>query len=68
MSPLGSFPVITTGNSANYMMVNDPAYNAIYTRNANAATIADVKSALKDANEYVARQHYVVSLLQPMHF
>ena len=46
-------------------MVNDPVFDAFYT-NALAATSVDaIKQIVKDANEYVARQHYAVALLQP---
>jgi len=55
----------TTGYSLNYLMVSDPVYDAFYTK-ANAATSIDgVKQVLRDANEYVVRQHWCVSLLEP---
>jgi ABC-type transport system substrate-binding protein len=54
------------GNVANYTMVNDPDFNAFYTKGMGATNIDTVLQTLKDVNLYVARQHYVTSLLQPM--
>jgi hypothetical protein len=33
-----------------------------------ATNIDEVKQVLKDANEYVARQHFAISLLEPMQY
>ena len=54
-----------TGDATNYYMVSDPVFDAFYNKVLNANNIDGVKQALKDANEYVARQHFLVSLLQP---
>ena len=32
------------------------------------SNLADIKQVVKDANDYAARQHFVVSLLQPMQY
>jgi hypothetical protein len=47
-------------------MISDPVCDAFYD-NAMAATSGDdMKKVMRDANEYVARQHYSISLLQAM--
>jgi hypothetical protein len=49
-------------------MVDDPVFNS-YQPNAIAATSEnELKQILKDANERIARQHYAISLLQPMQY
>ena len=54
-----------TGDATNYFMVSDPVFDAFYNKVLAANDINGVKQALKDANEYVARQHFSISLLQP---
>ena len=47
-------------------MVSDPVFDAFQTK-ATAATSEDqLKQILRDANEYIARQHFAISLLKPM--
>ena len=63
--PIRQLTRFSTGNANNYLMVSDPVYDAFYT-NAMAAANADaVKLIVRDANEYVARQHFTISLLAP---
>jgi ABC-type transport system substrate-binding protein len=50
---------------SNYTMVSDPTFDSFYTKAMATTNIDDVKKVLKDANEYVARQHYIISLLSP---
>jgi len=58
---LGQF---TTGSPNNFGMVNDPVWNAFQTQ-ALAATSTDAfKQVIENANEYVAEQHFAISLLQ----
>ena len=69
----GEAPILQLGQSipgspGNYMIVNNLVYEAYY-RNAMAATTLNaVRRALRDSNEYVARQHFVISLLTPMQY
>jgi ABC-type transport system substrate-binding protein len=58
----------SSDNSNNYQNVSDPVYDQFEAKGAAALTVPDVKQVLKDCNEYVARQHFVISLLQPMNF
>jgi ABC-type transport system substrate-binding protein len=54
------------GNTSNYIMVNDPTFDAFYKAGMAATTVDEMKKVLKDDNEYVARQHYAISLLSPV--
>jgi len=49
----------------NWAMVDDEGFNSFLPRAFKAASISDLKSVIRDANEYVARQHFSISLLQP---
>ena len=49
-------------------MVRDPVFDNFYNKAVATITEDQLKQVLRDANEYVARQHYVVSLLQPMEY
>jgi peptide/nickel transport system substrate-binding protein len=53
------------GYSNNYNMVSDPVFDAFYTNAIAATTVDAVKKIVKDANLYVAQQHFAVALLQP---
>jgi peptide/nickel transport system substrate-binding protein len=66
--PLRQLTRFQTGYSTNYFMVSDPVYDAFYTRAQVAAGIDIEKQAVKDANEYVARQHFAISLLEPVQY
>ena len=68
-APLSQTGTYWSQNTNGWAMVNDPNYDALNAK-AQAATssLADVKQALKDMNELVARQHYSVALLLPPSF
>jgi ABC-type transport system substrate-binding protein len=46
-------------------MTSDPTYDALYTQALAATSTDQVKQLLTQANQYVAQQHWVISLLQP---
>jgi hypothetical protein len=46
-------------------MVADPVYDAFYAKSQAATSVDGVKQVLRDANEYIARQHWSISLLEP---
>jgi len=50
----------------NWAMVDDPGFDAFMPRAMSAKTVDEMKKVMRDANEYVARQHFSISLLQPM--
>jgi peptide/nickel transport system substrate-binding protein len=56
------------GTSTNYMMVNDPVFNAFYPAALAASTSDAVKAIVQQANQYVAQQHFVISLIQYNNF
>jgi peptide/nickel transport system substrate-binding protein len=66
--PLRQLTRFQTGSSANFLMVSDPVYDGFYTKAMAATSVDQVKQVLKDANEYVARQHFAISLLEPMQY
>ena len=55
-------------SSSDYVMVDDPAYNVFQVQSLTASSLDQVKKLLRDQNEYVARQHWLISLLQPMSY
>ena len=64
--PLRQFNRFQVGQAGNMAMVNDPVFEAFYPKALAATSTGEIKKILRDANEYVARQHFVISLLQPM--
>jgi ABC-type transport system substrate-binding protein len=52
----------------NYMGINDPVYAAFHPKAWTVTSFDEIKKLLRDCNEHVARQHYLVSLLQPMEY
>ena len=58
---------LQTGHPTN-QMISDPVCDTLYPR-ALAATSADeAKQIYREANEYLARQHFSIYLLQPRYF
>jgi ABC-type oligopeptide transport system substrate-binding subunit len=57
-----------TGNASNYYGISDPAFDAFYPKALAATKVDDIKQVVRDANENVARQHYLITLLQPTAF
>jgi hypothetical protein len=49
-------------------MVSDTVFDAFYDNAAAATSETELKQVLKNANEYVARQHFAISLLQPREY
>jgi ABC-type transport system substrate-binding protein len=66
--PIRQLSRLHTGYSSNYLMVSDPVFDAFQPKAVAAATQDEVKQILRDANERIARQHYSISLLQPMQY
>jgi ABC-type transport system substrate-binding protein len=64
--PLRALNKFQTGYSLNYLMVSDPVFDAFYPKAMATTTVGDALQVLKDANEYVARQHLAISLVEPM--
>jgi peptide/nickel transport system substrate-binding protein len=66
--PLRQLTKFQTGGSSNDAMVNDPTFNAFYTQALAATSTSQVQSIVTTANQYVAQQHFVISLLQPYQY
>src|SRR5208283_1821985 len=65
-SPLRDLYRFRTGSPDNYGMVSDPVFDTLYEKARIATTLEEVLQIFRDANEYVARQHIAISVLQPM--
>ena len=66
--PIRQLERFRTGSAPNYMMVNDPVFDAFLPRAMAATNINDIKKVIRKANEYVARQHLAISLVQPLQY
>ena len=54
------------GGGNNWGMVDDAKYDAFLPQILAANTTEEMKKVMRNANEYVARQHFSIALLQPM--
>jgi peptide/nickel transport system substrate-binding protein len=64
--PIDQLSRLQVGSYNNYGMINDPVCTTFYTKAMSAEGPDEVLRILRDANAYVAKQHFSVSLLQPM--
>jgi len=68
INPIRDLSRLQVGQPADVAMVNDPIFNAFYNQALAATTTSQVKTILMNANQYVAQQHFVISLLDPTLF
>ena len=70
LGAVGSNPVnfLSRFGPGNYMGINDPVYAAFHPKAWEVSSFDEIKKLLRDCNEHVARQHYLISLLQPMEY
>jgi peptide/nickel transport system substrate-binding protein len=54
--------------SGNWAMVDDPVFNSLLPKAMATTSYDDMKQLIREANERVARQHFTISLLQPMYY
>ncbi len=66
--PIRQLSRLHTGSSSNYLMVSDPVFDSFRPQATEASSEDQLKKILRDANERIARQHFAVSLLQPMQY
>jgi len=66
--PIKHLKKFKTGSPGNYSMVSDLVFDGFYPKVLTTTNIDEFKQVLRDANEYVARQHFVISLVQPRLF
>jgi len=64
--PVHDLGRLATGQAGNHLMVSDPLYDAFYTKAMSTTSFEGIMQILRDCSEYVARQHFDISLLQPM--
>ncbi|MGB7724274.1 MAG: ABC transporter substrate-binding protein [Dehalococcoidales bacterium] len=64
-APNHDLALFQTGGRSNWAMVNDPVFNAFMPRALAASGVVAMKKVIREANEYVARQHFTIALLQP---
>jgi ABC-type transport system substrate-binding protein len=64
--PIDQLSRLQPGSYNNYVMVNDPVCTTFYAKAMSASSPVEVLRILRQANEYVAQQHFSISLLQPM--
>jgi ABC-type transport system substrate-binding protein len=66
--PIRQLSRLHTGSSSNYLMVNDPIFDAFQPKAMAVSSEDQLKQILRDANERIARQHFSISLLKPMQY
>jgi ABC-type transport system substrate-binding protein len=66
--PLRQLQRLTTNYTSNYIILSDATIDGNYAKALAATNVETVKQLLRDDNEYVARQHFVISLLIPINF
>jgi peptide/nickel transport system substrate-binding protein len=62
--PIRHLNGIMTGYPHNYMMIKDPVFDTFYSKAMAANSIENTKKIVNDANKYVAKQHFAISLCQ----
>jgi len=67
---LGYYPMrqlmkFVTGGLSNDMMVSDPKIDTWYAASLAATNVDQVKQIVHDENQYVAQQHFLLSLVDP---
>jgi peptide/nickel transport system substrate-binding protein len=67
-SPMSAINRLNSKHEPNWLGIHDPVMDAFYPRALAVTTEEELKPILRDVNERVARQHYVVCLLQPMSY
>ena len=64
--PLRQLGRLQTGNTSNVSRIADPTFDAFLPKAQAATSLTDVLKIVRDANEYVTRQHFGISLLTPL--
>jgi ABC-type transport system substrate-binding protein len=67
-TPIKLLQRLMTGYGGNFPRVSDATFDTFYPRAMAASSVDDVKKIVRDANEYVARQHFTISMVQPNTF
>ena len=64
-SPMGAINRLNSNHEPNWLGIHDPVIDAFWPKALAANSEDDLKPIMKDVNERIARQHFVVCLLQP---
>ena len=56
---------LSTGYSTNWLAVSDPTFDTYLPKAMAATSINEVKQVVRTMDEYVARQHFIISRVQP---
>ena len=59
---------LSTGYSTNWLAVSDPTFDAFLPQAMAATSIAAEKQIVRTMDQYVAQQHFIISLVQPSFF
>jgi hypothetical protein len=65
--PIRMLHGLQTGHPT-HQMISDPVCDTFYPKALAAIGIEEAKQIFRDANEYLTRQHFSISLLQPKSF
>jgi peptide/nickel transport system substrate-binding protein len=68
MEPLRQLNPLLAGYISNFLMITDSVAGDFYYKALKVNGIDEMKSLIRDANEYFARQHFTISLLHPMRY
>ena len=63
--PVRQLGRLRAGSASNYLMIDDAVLNAFQPAAIAATGESQLKQLLRNANEYIARQHFAISLLSP---
>jgi peptide/nickel transport system substrate-binding protein len=64
-SPFHDLTRFKKGAHGNWAMVDDPVFDTFLTKAMETTSTDDLKKLMRDANEYVAREHFTITLLHP---
>ena len=68
MEPLRQLNPLLADYVSNFSRIVDPAAGEFYNKCLKTNTMDEMKQVLRDANEYCARQHFLISLLHPVKY
>jgi len=63
--PLTQLNRFDTNQAVNWLMISDPVFDAFFPNGMAATSVDQVQQILKNCDEYVAEQHFAISLIQP---
>jgi peptide/nickel transport system substrate-binding protein len=67
-APFQAITRLHTRSTCNWTMVSDPVIDSFYQKAVAAASENALRQIVRDMNEWVARQHFAISLLKPVEY